>query len=239
MVDQFPRKRPRRLNANGSVAAKVKPEKNTGFHSAAIPSAIRDNVSRETYARLEIYGNLLSKWNRTINLVGPTTVPQLWQRHMWDSAQIFPDCQPDADNLLLDLGSGGGFPGMVLAIMGRRNVHMVEADQRKCTFLRTVARETSTNVTIHNERLENLVSPRPYSVITARAFASLSKIFTMTSHIRDGNTQFVLNKGERFANELTEAQKLWTMKWQQRTSISEENAVILRICQLHPLNSDP
>ncbi len=115
------------------------------------------NVSRETLARLERYAELLEKWNRRINLVGRGTIDDLWRRHMLDSAQLLP-LIPDSAESLVDLGSGAGFPGLVLAICGVENVHLIESDRKKSAFLREVARETAAPVTIHNKRIEEIES---------------------------------------------------------------------------------
>ena len=129
----------------------------------------KSGVSRETLERLTIYADLLVKWQAKINLVGPETLADLWSRHMLDSAQLFPLIRPDAKRLV-DLGSGAGFPGLVLGVMGAPDVHLVESDARKCAFLREAARLTGTTVTIHNKRIEQ-VAPLGADVVTARALA--------------------------------------------------------------------
>ena len=108
---------------------------------AAAGFAAAINVSRETIERLERYAALLIKWNKTVNLVGRSTIADLWRRHMLDSAQLFPYL-PKSAGRLVDFGSGAGFPGLVLAIMGAPDVHLVEANARKCAFLREAARVT-------------------------------------------------------------------------------------------------
>ena len=131
-------------------------------------------VSRETLARLEDYADLLRKWQNAINLVSTASLNDLWRRHIWDSAQLLPHIPADAHSLL-DLGSGAGFPGLVLAILGVDGVVLVEADKRKCAFLREAARVTGTDVTIHDRRIEDMGEEiPPVDVITARAVASLS-----------------------------------------------------------------
>ena len=112
-------------------------------------------VSRETLERLTAYADLLVKWQAKINLVGPDTIPSLWRRHFLDSAQVFP-LLPQGIHRLVDMGSGAGFPGLVLAVMGVGDVHLIESDARKCAFLREAARITGTPVTVHNARIENL-----------------------------------------------------------------------------------
>ena len=134
------------------------------------------NVSRETKARLEIYAELLRKWNPKINLVSKGTIDDLWSRHIIDSAQIYAlACHPIEH--WIDLGSGGGFPGLVIAIMAADRgspgkTTLVESDARKCAFLRTVIRETGANATVMNERIEVLPSLEA-DILSARALGSL------------------------------------------------------------------
>src|SRR3954469_13124540 len=110
--------------------------------SVSAPDTVLTGVSRETRERLDIYADLLRKWQRSINLVGPRTVGDLWNRHFLDSAQLLP-LMPPGVSVLVDFGSGAGFPGLVLAILGVKQVHLIESDQRKATFLREVARATA------------------------------------------------------------------------------------------------
>src|SRR5690606_26998968 len=112
-------------------------------------------VSHEILGHLKAYAALLEVWNQKINLVGKSTVADLWHRHMLDSAQLFP-LLSSFTGPVLDLGSGAGFPGLVLATMGARDVHLVEADQRKCAFLREAARVANATVTVHAKRIEDI-----------------------------------------------------------------------------------
>ena len=116
------------------------------------------DVSRETLARLELYAELLGRWNRAINLVGKRTLDDLWRRHFLDSAQLLPLLPPldGRPRVLADLGSGAGFPGRVLAILGAVLVHLVESDLKKATFLREVARATGAPASVHAARIESL-----------------------------------------------------------------------------------
>ena len=117
-------------------------------------------VSRETIDRLSIYANLLEKWNPRINLVSRSTLDDLWSRHIVDSAQLF-ELAPVTAKHWVDLGSGGGFPGLVIAILAKElrpelEVVLVESDQRKCAFLRTVSRETNCGAVVHSKRVEEI-----------------------------------------------------------------------------------
>ena len=190
------------------------------------------NVSRETTARLETYAALLTKWNPAINLVAKSTLPDLWTRHIADSAQLFDLCPPDA-RTWVDLGSGGGFPGMVVAILAIEaksdlQVTLVESDQRKATFLRTVARETGAPVTIHSQRAESL-PPQGADVLSARAFAPLPRLLAhVHHHLAPGGVAF-LPKGAQADAEIAEALASWGFQVQKTPSKTDPQAVILSI----------
>lgn len=182
-------------------------------------------VSRETLARLEIYAALLQKWQKAINLVGPATLPDLWRRHMLDSAQLFPLIPPHARRLA-DFGSGAGFPGLVLAIMGAPDVHLIESDQRKCVFLDTVARETGTTVTIHRKRLEDIAGLNA-DVITARALAPLTKLLEYAQPLAQKDAICLFLKGQTADTELTEAKSVWYIEAETQPSATDHAASVL------------
>ncbi len=192
-------------------------------------------VSRETMARLEIYAALLRKWNPAINLVAKSTLSDLWQRHFEDSAQMLDLCPPGTESWC-DLGSGGGFPGLVVAIIAREThpelrVTLVESDQRKATFLRTVARETGVAVTVCTERAETL-APQGADVISARALAPLPLLLGyIFRHQKPGGAAF-LPKGANADAELEEALATWRFKVQKTRSKTDPQAVILTIGDL-------
>ena len=173
------------------------------------PAAFRaaTNVSRETLHDLERYVALLAKWQPAINLVGPRTLADVWRRHMLDSAQLAPMAQ---GRRWLDLGSGAGFPGLVLAIMGVGEVHLVESDARKAAFLATVARETGAKAIVHAVRLEFLPA-ESYDVITARALAPLADLLDWSARFRGPETVCLFPKGQDIDVELTEAAKCWRL----------------------------
>ncbi len=146
------------------------------------------DVSRETMARLERYAVLLEKWSRAINLVSKTSLPDVWRRHMLDSAQLLTLLPPPPEGrprVLIDLGSGAGFPGLVLAILGVGEVNLVEADAKKATFLRQVAQITNTTVKIHNMRIEDLPAI-PADILTARALAPLPRLLELAEPFFQG-----------------------------------------------------
>lgn len=184
-------------------------------------------VSRETLERLTVYHGLLRKWQPSINLVGPKTLDEAWSRHFFDSAQLWSYLPPDT-RTLVDLGSGAGFPGLVLAVMGVPDVHLIESDARKCAFLREVARTTDTKVTIHNRRIE-AVAPFAADVVTARALAPLSALLTWAAPFLSGGGTALFLKGQTADDELTEAGKSWTMGVERFPSLTEPSAAILRL----------
>ena len=187
-------------------------------------------VSRETLARLEAYAELLTRWSARINLVGRDTLPDLWRRHILDSAQLRPFLPGSLRNLI-DLGSGAGLPGLVLAMLGVPGVELVEADSRKAAFLREAARVTGTEVTIRPCRIQ-AVPPHPVDVVTARACAPLDRLLELAAPFLAAQTLCLFPKGERHNEELTLARKAWTMNVSVEQSLSDRRGVILRLQQV-------
>ncbi len=187
-------------------------------------------VSRETLSRLEIYVALLRSWNVRINLVGADSLEDVWRRHILDSGQLFRHLPAGATSLI-DLGSGAGLPGLVLAILGAPGVHLVESDQRKAAFLREAARVTATAVKIHATR-SDAVPAFPASVITARALAPLPKLLEMALPFVGPGTVCLFLKGGDLGDELTAAQTKWIMKPQVMVSDSDPTGHILRLEEL-------
>ena len=196
-------------------------------------------VSRETVARLKAYAALLVKWTRSINLVSRGSLADLWRRHMLDSAQLLPllPAVPDGRRrVVLDLGSGAGFPGMVLSVLGAGDVHLVEANQRKVAFLREVAREVGSDAHIHGLRIEQL-PPFTVDVVTARAIAPLDRLLDYGAPFLDPAqaapgqppAHALFLKGGRAEEELTKARKRWKMDVAQTPSRSDPTGTILKI----------
>ncbi len=205
------------------------------------PEAFQEEtgVSRETLTRLEGYADLLIRWTKTVNLVSRDSLHDLWRRHMFDSAQLLPllpEITEDRRRVILDLGSGAGFPGMVLSILGAGDVHLVESNQRKAMFLREVAREVGSDVHIHGVRVDQL--PRfSVDVVTARAFAPLEKLLDEAAAFLDptqaangdGPAQGVFLKGRKAEEELTAAHKAWKITVEKVPSRSDSSGTILLI----------
>ncbi|MCB1681112.1 MAG: 16S rRNA (guanine(527)-N(7))-methyltransferase RsmG [Rhodospirillales bacterium] len=187
------------------------------------------HLSQAVMERLTIYHSLLLKWQKSINLVSDSTLDEAWHRHFYDSAQILTYFPEDA-RVCADLGSGAGFPGLVLAILNRDlNMNLIESDERKCLFLRTVSRETETDVSIHNERIERVTDSFVPDVVTARAFADLSKILDLCSvWIRKNNRlQLILLKGEKADEEIAAARTRFSFSVESFPSLTHPPASIL------------
>jgi 16S rRNA (guanine527-N7)-methyltransferase len=182
-------------------------------------------VSRETLLNLSKYSQLLEKWNKTINLVSPTTIKDVWSRHIIDSAQIFPHLSSPADTVLADFGSGAGFPGLVLAIMGVKKTHLIESDSRKCAFLSEVVRATKVDVTVHNERVENV--DLKVDVITARALAPLQDLLEYAKPFMKEHTVCFFPKGQGYEEELTAINGMWQGEITKIPSMTGSSSTIL------------
>ncbi len=182
-------------------------------------------VSRETVARLEAYAGLLARWSARINLIGANTLGDLWRRHFLDSVQLLAHLPEDTQNLI-DLGSGAGFPGLVLAIAGVPGVELVEADARKCAFLREAARIAAAPVVIRNARIE-AVLPHIVDVVTARGCAPLDRLLVLAQRFIGPGTVCLFPKGERANQELTAASQAWTMDVTCHDSCTDRRGVIL------------
>ena len=187
-------------------------------------------VSRETLARLEAYAELLTRWSARINLIGRDTIADLWRRHILDSAQLRAFV-PDRARNMIDLGSGAGLPGLVLAILGVPGVELLEADSRKCAFLREAGRITEALVTLRPCRIE-AVSPHPVDVVTARACAPLDRLLGLAEPFLAPDSECLFLKGERVGEELTLARKRWTMTPSLHQSRSDPRGVVLRLQQV-------
>ncbi|MDO8607560.1 MAG: 16S rRNA (guanine(527)-N(7))-methyltransferase RsmG [Phaeospirillum sp.] len=187
----------------------------------------KSGVSRETLDRLIAYADLLVKWQARINLIGPETLPDLWSRHFLDSAQLFALIPPHARRVV-DLGSGAGFPGLVLAVMGAPDMHLVESDSRKCAFLREAARITGTTVTVINKRIEQ-APPLAADVVTARALAPLVKLLDWAGpHLAAGG-QCLFLKGRGADDELTATAKEWNIAVDRSPSLTDPAGFILQL----------
>lgn len=194
-------------------------------------------VTPEVLDRLHHYHARLIEWNPKINLVSASTLPDAWRRHFLDSAQLYPIYKHSGENLTMaDLGSGPGFPGMVLAIMGAPNVSLVERDVRKAAFLRTIAAETKTQVELINLNIKDIKN-RQFDVITSRALADLNELLNLSEHLRKPSTHCLFLKGKNLDAELTQAQKEWVMEVRKMESVTDDEAYVLRLTNIKKLAS--
>lgn len=201
------------------------------------------DVSRETLERLAIYARLLVERQKVMNLVSPASLPGLWHRHMADSAQLLP-LVSDAP-AIRDLGSGAGFPGMVLAILlddpayrrpGRR-VELIESIAKKCAFLREVAAATAAPVDINHSRIEKLSEPpilRFEGVITARALANFSELLALCSRFMLPPARAVFLKGETVEEEIADAKTRWNFSFRFIPSRTHQSGRVVEVWDVKP-----
>lgn len=189
-------------------------------------------VSRETLQQLREFEALVRRWNPAINLVSKASLPVLWERHIVDSAQLLDYCPQDAKHWV-DLGAGGGFPGIVVAILAREanaglRVTLVEADSRKATFLRQAVQALGLSVSVLNDRIESLRNLEA-DVVSARALASLPELLEFAAqHLQKGGVA-IFPKGARHSEELASAQRAWNFDVETHPSLSESGGAILII----------
>jgi 16S rRNA (guanine527-N7)-methyltransferase len=182
------------------------------------------DVSRETLERLQIYVDLVLKWQPAQNLIAPSTIPDIWTRHVADSLQTqwsYPEAR-----IWVDIGSGGGFPGVVTAILlagePDAHVHMIESNQRKAAFLRTALRETGSKGTVHPGRIESVAKDwnhGPVDAVSARALASLKLLFELAEPFTLQGAKAVFHKGQDFQRELDEAADSWQFDLVEKESL--------------------
>ena len=183
------------------------------------------DVSRETLDRLAVYLDLLERWNAAINLVGSSTLRDPWRRHVLDSGQLVRHL-PERPGVLIDLGTGAGLPGLILAVMGVADVHLVESDGRKAQFLREAARTTGCpGVSVHARRIETL--DLKADTLTARALAPLPRLLDLAAPLVREGTRCLFLKGRGADEELTAARRQWTMRSSSEPSLVDPNSHIL------------
>lgn len=186
--------------------------------------------SKTLHQKLQMFETLLKKWQKAVNLVSNNSLDNLWERHILDSAQLFAHIPEDAETLV-DLGSGGGFPGLVLAFMAQDaghalHVHLVESDTRKCAFLQEVCHQLAIPATIHHCRIEDMPA-FPADVITARALSDLPTLLRLSRAFWKPSTHALFLKGSRVQDELARVPAGWT--YQLLPSQTDPSGVIVDI----------
>ncbi|MGB2123235.1 MAG: 16S rRNA (guanine(527)-N(7))-methyltransferase RsmG [Candidatus Puniceispirillaceae bacterium] len=192
-----------------------------------IPQAIaaKLDVSRETLRQLEAYVALVEKWQPRVNLVSPASLRDIWVRHIWDSAQLAAYI-PDGSPRLVDVGSGAGFPGLVLAILTDADCHLVESDQKKAIFLSTVIRECGLTATVHNDRVESLPCLQA-SIITARALAPLHRLLPLLADQLRPGTRCLFLKGAQAETELASLGAPANLSWDLHPSLTNPDGSVI------------
>lgn len=203
------------------------------------------HVSRETEARLDRFADLLINWQNRINLVAPSTLSNLWTRHIADSLQLLTLVEarflaPGASILWIDLGSGGGFPGMIIACALAEQpgalVHLVESNQKKASFLREAARVTGAPAKVHAVRIEDFAAefPDQPDVVSARALAPLQELFSEAYPLLKTGAKGIFPKGQDVESELTEASKYWKFDYDLAPSLTSPDGQIVVVRSLAP-----
>ena len=188
------------------------------------------NVSRETSDRIECVIRTLKEWSTQLNLIGKNEWRHIWRRHVFDCAQILEHIPRDAN--VVDLGTGAGFPGLIVASSlsaeGIGKTHLVEKSTKKCLYLRAVVEGAKLNAEVHNQRAEELTNLSA-DIVTARAFAPLPRLMSSASHLFGKDTIAVLHKGQNWKEELTAAAETWKFSSEAIPSRSGGSGVILKI----------
>ncbi|MFN8831944.1 MAG: 16S rRNA (guanine(527)-N(7))-methyltransferase RsmG [Labrys sp. (in: a-proteobacteria)] len=198
----------------------------------------RLDVSRETAARLDLYVDLLKTWQRVQNLVAPSTLAEVWSRHVLDCGQLvalFSEAR-----IWVDLGSGAGLPGLIVAILLHQradtHVHLIESNQRKAAFLREAIRTTGVRATVHADRIESVIGKGVVSadMVTARALAPLDALLTLAAPLLKTGAQAAFLKGQDLEEELTQAAKSWRIEFVLIPSLTDERARIVHVRRAEP-----
>jgi 16S rRNA (guanine527-N7)-methyltransferase len=215
----------------------VSDPKNVSRETILRPEDISENVSRETFLRLKIYQDLLETWQKKINLISSGSIPHIWERHFEDSLQLL-NYLPLTKKTLVDMGSGAGFPGMVLGIARPEtlDVTLIESDRKKCIFLEIVSRETISPLKIINSRIED--SPEIQAdIITARGLAPLTLLFEYAFPLMKEGSFCLFQKGKNVEMEMEVAQKKWEFTLEIFPSLTDSMARILKIKHLKRISS--
>lgn len=191
------------------------------------------DLSPQAVRKLDLYVTMLEEWQAKMNLVSDSTLPIVWTRHILDSAQVEQHLNPD-DKIIVDFGSGAGFPGLVLAILDenkKRIIHLIESDGKKCSFLKAVAETCGLNVVVHHERIEKMTVFKA-DVITARALAALDKLLVYAKPFIGNHTRCLFLKGKKADEELKACTRKFTFSLQKYASVTSDEGQILCLTEV-------
>ncbi len=199
----------------------------------------RFDVSRESWKKLEAYVELLCHWQQQFNLIAPSTLPEIWERHIADCLQLL-NFLPSGCKVIVDLGTGAGLPGLVLAMALPVKVHLIEANGKKVAFLREAIRQTRVDAQVHHARLETL-SAAPdlpkVDVVTARALAPLGALLQNAVPFLNQGATGLFMKGKDVENELRNAAKDWNFVYSRHASMTDSQSVILEMKEVNRASS--
>lgn len=195
-------------------------------------AGVQVDVSRETLEKIREYADMLRRENERQNLIAGSTIPNIWDRHLLDSAQLVSSTTRNASPWL-DVGSGAGLPGIVVALLTQTKHILVEPRRLRAEFLRRVvaALELGSRVQIVQTRVEQL-RRKPVAIITARAFASLKSTFAAAFHLADQETTWLLHKGRTVRREIAEARADWSGSFEFVPSVTDRDAAIVKVSGL-------
>jgi 16S rRNA (guanine527-N7)-methyltransferase len=198
----------------------------------SIPETFGLDVSRETISNLEYFSDETARWSRKINLVSRSDAKTIWERHVLDSLQIWKLIN-EKTRTWIDLGSGGGFPALVLAILAKEQskntaFRLVESDKRKCAFLRHMSNRLSLSATVSSNRIEDEPG-HPYDIVSARALADLSRLVDYATVFAGPATRMIFPKGNRWKEEVESARKKWQFEMRSFQSLTDEKSAVLEL----------
>ena len=194
------------------------------------------NPSEDTIFKLKKFVRMLLAHQKNMNLIGKSTMPVIWKRHILDSAQIEKILPKENKNFItVDVGTGAGFPGIVLAVMGRKDLLLCEKSTKKNIFLNAVVKECNLKIKMHNDRIETLRASNIRTII-ARAFAPLKTLILKVRHCLNRDTSLVLHKGRTYMTEIIEAKSLFCFNYECYDSATNSDAKILKIDNIQEKN---
>lgn len=205
------------------------------MHNFSCPTAIVDKVSSlmeerlsfEKVSRLELYVRLLFEKNEAFNLIGPREFSQIWERHVLDSAQLYPLLK-NKNKYIADLGSGAGFPGLVLSILGIEDITLIESSEKKSLFLENVSRETLCDTKVINDRVEKIKKTK-FDIIISRAMGKLVTLFNFSGPISKNSTEYFFLKGRTYEEEIKEAQGAFDFSYDLIPSLTDPESRIVHV----------